>query len=220
MRYGWMAAPALLATLLLDSALPAAAQEETVRLPPRAEVSRVEDTLGPLTVRVPRALSVNEEQPLRVTVEVSGARSPLRLFAEGLPPGARWDEPSRTLTFLPDFTQGGWSGEVIFTATDGQATEQARMRLTVNDTVRPPPPRLLQVEELPGCVRLTLEQRTDRWLDSPGYAGRTFSAVVTVPLTASAAAPLPVTVRLHGVGHWPPEVEVSADRFLIEPSDP
>ncbi|PTL80001.1 hypothetical protein DAT35_31800 [Vitiosangium sp. GDMCC 1.1324] len=203
---------ALLSLLLLDSPRPAFAQSETAPWVPPPPQS--------LTLRVPPLQSVNETEVLRVTVQVEGAHGNLRVFADGLPPGARWDEPSRTLTFQPDFIQGGWRHEVTFTARDDRTTAQARMTIAVRDTVRPPEPRIVQREELPGGLRLTLEQPTDEWLDSPGYAGRTFPAVVTVPLAASAGYPMPVTVRLHGVGNWPPSAQVSTDRFIIEPSDP
>ena len=202
---------ALLAAWVLDSP-GASANSEIAPLRPGA--------LRPLTVRAPPAQTVNEEDVLRVTVELQGDQATTRVFVDGLPPGARWDEPSRTLSFQPDFLQGGWEREVTFTAVDGGRTAQARMMLTVRDTVRPPEPRLVQREELPGGERLTLEQPTDAWLDSPGYAGRTFAAVVTVPLAASAARPMPVTLRLHGVGNWPPPVQTSPDRFIIEPNDP
>ena len=176
MRWGWTfrsgiprypaLALALLAVLLLDSPRSASAQSETDPLVPQ----------GPrtLTLRVPPLQNVNEEEQLHVTVQVEGAHGPVRVFVDGLPPGALWDEPSRTLTFRPDFIQGGWRHEVSFTATDGRATAQARMTIAVRDTVRVPEPRILQREELPGALRLTLEQPTDAWLDSPGYAGRTF----------------------------------------------
>lgn len=178
------------------------------------------ERLPALTLHVPAFQTVNEGEQLSVTVQLEGGRATSRVFVEGLPPGARWDEPSRTLTFQPDFIQGGWRREVKFTAVDGSLTAEARMMLAVEDTMHPPEPRIIQREELPGAERLTLEQPTDTWLDSPGYAGRTFAAVVTVPLAASAARPWPVTVRLHGVGDWPPRVPTSVDRFIIEPSDP
>jgi poly(3-hydroxybutyrate) depolymerase len=174
----------------------------------------------PLAMEVPPLLSVDEEAWLRVTVRVRGARGPVRLFVEGLPPGALWDEAARSLTFRPDFIQGGRSYALTFTAQEEGQTARAHLVLQVNDTLRPPEPRVVAVETLPGSQRLTLEQPTDTWLDSPGYAGRTFQAVVTVPLEASADAPLPVVVRLHGVNRWPPTPEASPGRFLIEPSDP
>ncbi|WNG33172.1 hypothetical protein F0U61_05755 [Archangium violaceum] len=203
---------ALLTTVLLDPQRSASAQSETEPLIPNGPQT--------LTVRVPPLQTVNEEEVLRVTVQVEGAQGNLRVFVDGLPPGAHWDELARTLTFQPDFIQGGWRHEVTFTAKDDQATTQARMTIAVRDTVRPPEPRIVQREELPGSLRLTLEQPTDTWLDSPGYAGRTFPAVVTVPLAAMAGNPMPVTVSLHGVGNWPPTAEVSTDRFIIQPSDP
>lgn len=201
---------ALLATWLLDSPGSASAHPENEPLRPGSR----------LTLRVPPAQTVNELEQLRVTVQVEGAQAGTRVFVEGLPPGARWDEPSRTLTFQPDFIQGGQRYPLRFIAEDGPLTAEARMELSVEDTVHPPEPRILQREELPGGERLTLEQPTDAWLDSPGYAGRTFPAVVTAPLSASAARLLPVTLRLHGVGNWPPPPQTSPDRFIIEPSDP
>ncbi|QRN96300.1 hypothetical protein JRI60_46025 [Archangium violaceum] len=202
----------LLTLLLGGSPRSASAQSEVEPLLPTGP--------KPLMLHVPPVQSVNEEEELRVTVRVEGGQGRTRVFVDGLPPGALWDEPARTLTFRPDFIQGGWHQDVTFTATDGQSTTQARMTLTVLDTVRPPEPRILHQEELSGVLRLTLEQPTDAWLDSPGYAGRTFPAVVTVPLASSAAYPMPVTVRLHGVGNWPPTPQMSPDRFIIEPSDP
>jgi hypothetical protein len=89
----------------------------------------------------------------------------------GLPPGAWWDEAARTLTFRPDFIQGGRSHAVTFTAREEEETAQAHLVLQVNDTLRPPEPRLVRVETLPGSQRLTLEQPTDTWLDSPDMPG-------------------------------------------------
>ncbi|HEX8819715.1 MAG TPA: hypothetical protein VF794_07335 [Archangium sp.] len=208
----WVLLPVLLTLLTMDSPRPASAWSEVDPLL----------TSGPRTLKllVPPHQTVNEEEELRVTVQLQGAQAPTRIFADGLPPGARWNEPSRTLTFRPDFIQGGAHHDVTFTASDGHTTARASMVLTVNDTVRPPAPRIVQRESQPGGIRLTLEQSTDTWLDSPGYAGRTFAAVVTVPLAASASYPMPVTVRLHGAGNWPPTPQQATDHFIIEPSDP
>ena len=222
MRWGWMfqacnprhwgVVPVLLTLLLMDSPRPASAQSEMDPLLPSGTRT--------LELHVPAFQAVNEEEVLRVTVRVEGAQGPTRIFADGLPPGARWNEPARMLTFRPDFIQGGTRRDVIFTATDSHTTAQARMTLEVHDTVRPPEPRVLREESQPSGVRLTLEQVTDTWLDSPGYAGRTFPAVVTVPSAASAAYSMPVTVRLHGVGNWPPKPQQATSQFIIEPSDP
>ena len=204
----WAALLTLLALVLAGSVTAIARQE--------AE----QETQEPLALEVPPLLSVDEEAWLRVTVRVRGARGPVRLFVEGLPPGALWEEAARTLTFRPDFIQGGRRYALTFSAREGAQTVQAHLVLQVNDTLRPPEPRVVQVETLPGSQRLTLEQPTDTWLDSPGHAGRAFQAVVTVPLAASPGEPLPVVVRLHGVNRWPPAPEASPRRFLIEPSDP
>jgi poly(3-hydroxybutyrate) depolymerase len=177
-------------------------------------------SLSGLSLRVPSQVAVDEEQALQVSVTVVGGGATPRVFVEGLPPGATWDEPSRTLTFRPDFIQGGASYPVEFLASGGGLSARARVTIEVRDTVRPPPPRVRAQKRFPGSLRLELEQPTDRWLDSPGHAGRTFPAVVTVPRAASAKARLPVVVRLHGVGGWPTPARDVTDRFLIEPSDP
>ncbi|WNG23473.1 hypothetical protein F0U62_05095 [Cystobacter fuscus] len=190
--------------------------------PPRASTRTETEPLFPrgLTLEIPPPQTVNEEEVLRITIPVKGGRPGTRVFVEGLPPGARWHEPSRTLTFQPDFIQGGWRHEVTFTAVDGEQRVQGELMVTVRDTVRPPEPRIVQREEEAGSLRLTLEQPTDTWLDSPSQAGRAFPAVVTVPLAATARQPMAVTVRLHGVGNWPPAPELARDRFIIQPSDP
>lgn len=173
-----------------------------------------------LSLRAPASVAVDEEQPLQLTVTVVGGQEGTRVFAAGLPPGARWEEASRTLSFRPDFIQGGARFTVDFTAADGGLTAHARTAIEVRDTVRPPAPRVRGRTRLSGSQRLELEQVTDTWLDSPGHAGRAFPAVVTVPQGASASARMPVVVRLHGVGAWPPRPLAVTDRFLVEPSDP
>lgn len=194
--------------LVVATAWPTSANEPGLYLP------------AGLSLRVPASVSVDEEQPLQLTVTVVGGQGTTRVFAAGLPPGARWDEASRTLSFRPDFIQGGERFTVDFTASDGGLSARARTMIDVRDTVRPPAPRVRNKTRLSGSQRLELEQLTDTWLDSPGHAGRAFAAVVTVPRGASASARMPVVVRLHGVGAWPPKPQAVTDRFLVEPSDP
>lgn len=67
------------------------------------------------------------------------------------------------------------------TADDGEARVESTFTITVNDTIHPPAPTIVKSEPLAGFTRLTLSQVTDTFLDSPGYAGRSFQAVVTVP---------------------------------------
>ena len=131
----------VLFTLMLgDSSRSAAARSEVEPMRPTRPTA--------LTLHVPPVQSVNEEEELRVTVRVEGGQGLTRVSADGLPPGAHWDEPARTLTFRPDFIQGGWHQDVTFTATDGRSTTRASMTLTVLDTVRPPEPRIIHQEEL------------------------------------------------------------------------
>ncbi|XXF75448.1 alpha/beta hydrolase-fold protein [Myxococcaceae bacterium GXIMD 01537] len=194
--------------LVLVAAWPTSAQEPGLHLP------------SELSLRAPGTVALDEEQELQLAVTVVGGGPAVRVLVDGLPPGARWNEPTRTLSFRPDFIQGGARYTVDFTAVDGGLQARTRTVLDVRDTVRPPAPRVLQRTRLGGSVRLELEQSTDRWLDSPGHAGRTFPAVVTVPLAASTASRMPVVVRLHGVGNWPPPMRALTDQFLVEPSDP
>lgn len=202
----WTAFTVLL--LLLVAAWPTAVQGPGASSP---------DGLSP---QAPAWVGVDEEQPLRLSVTVEGGTASTRVFVSGLPPGARWDESSRILTFRPDFIQGGARYPVEFTAVEEGRSARARTVVEVRDTVRPPAPRVRAETLLRGSRRLELEQRTDTWLDSPSHAGRTFPAVVTVPLGASASARMPVVVRLHGVGAWPPRPLAVTDHFLVEPSDP
>jgi hypothetical protein len=169
----------------------------------------------PPLIQVPGPLDVDEEQPLTATITASDPDGdPVRLFVTGLPPGARWDEAQGRLDFRPDFIQGGHAFPVTVTADDGKERATASFTITVRDTISPPPPTVVKTEPLGGVTRLTLSQTTDTWLDSPGYAGRSFDAVVCVPDAASPR--VPVRVVFHGFGGapwtecWSGEIRVSA----------
>lgn len=172
---------------------------------------------GPLRIVVPDVPSVDEERLLEVSVRTEGGAATSRLFAEDLPPGASWDEPAGKLSFRPDFTQGGHAWTVRFTADDGATRASATVAIRANDTIVPPAPVVTKTETLDGYARLTVTQTTDAFLDSPGYAGRTFTAVVLAPLAT--AKPLPVRVGLHGFGGVPETAGWSGE-FRIYPSDP
>jgi hypothetical protein len=168
-------------------------------------------------VVVPGALSVDEETALVAAVHAEGGRGAARLFAEGLPPGARWDEATGKLTFVPDFTQGGLRSTVKLTADDGQSRARATFDIHVVDTIKPPVPVITKSEPMAGYARLTVTQTTDSFLDSPGYAGRTFTAIVIAP--TATGAPLPVRVGLHGFDGAPDTAGWSGE-FRIFPADP
>ncbi len=132
--------------------------------------------------------ALEEEQPFTMSfgVEPSSAR----LYALNLPPGASWDVATRTLSFTPDFTQGGRDYSIDLQAVGEQGRRSFSLDIAVNDSIAPPAPRVVDTQYGDGFVRLRVEQTTDTFLDSPGYAGRTFSAYVMAPSEASSAAPL------------------------------
>jgi len=143
--------------------------------------------------------TASEEAPFQLTLTVSDPDGdPLRVFVSGLPPGARFDEASRELRFVPDFTQGGDSFTVNVTASDGQAQTQAAFKLTIKDTIAPPSPTVVSTIDAGTYVKHKLQQKTDSYLDSPGHAGRSFEAWLGVPKSASASSRKPVRVTLHG----------------------
>jgi len=143
----------------------------------------------------------------------------VRVWATGLPPGARWDERARTLFFQPDFIQGGRAWPVTITADDGGHRMTRTFMLEVRDTIVPPAPEVVETEVLADYTRLTMVQVTDEYLDSPGHAGREFTAYVTVPHDATVEAPMPVRVSLHGIGASAPKTG-SYREFRVGPHDP
>ncbi|HEY3445981.1 MAG TPA: IPT/TIG domain-containing protein [Myxococcales bacterium] len=173
-------------------------------------------------IRDPGRREVAEEESLLVALEVSDFdRDPLRVSVEGLPPGASWDERARTISFRPTFIQGGRTYRVRVTATDGQSEVESNLELAVADTFTSPGPEVVRTAVGKGWTLLTLRQRTDAFLDSPGNAGRTFDAYLVVPDAATAGAPLPVQVRLHAFeAAGPGPAEGSPNEFRLYPHDP
>lgn len=162
---------------------------------------------------------MNEGEALHLTLSASDPDGdPLRVWVTGLPPGAQWDENARALSFAPDFIQGGDGFTVTALADDGAARSQVSFNITVNNTITVPPPAITKEESMGGWSRLTLSQSTNSYLDSPGYAGRTFKAVVAAP-TGGAPRSLPVRVVLHGFGGSPWQEGWSGE-FRISPHDP
>ena len=169
----------------------------------------------------PGAQSVVEEQWLELAVTV---RDPdgdvLRVWAQGLPPGASWDEAARTLRFRPDFIQGGRAWTVTIVADDGEHRVAREVAVEAIDSVRPPAPEIVGMEDLGGYTRLAVVQVTDDYLDSPGHAGREFQAFVMVPDYADEAERFPVRIGLHGIGTATPPSTGSSNEFRIGPHDP
>jgi poly(3-hydroxybutyrate) depolymerase len=173
----------------------------------------------PPSLEAPPPITVDEEQELSLKVPSTGIT---RFEAEGLPPGARFDRATGTLTFRPDFTQSG-AYDVSITGHAGGApapfVKTVHASVTVRDSIAPIAPVIVSTVAGAGFTRLVVRQITDTFLDSPGRAGRTFDAVVVVPTSASAATPAPVVVSLHGFGGGPNANASSTTTFRIEPHD-
>jgi len=175
----------------------------------------------PPTIADPGPQTVDEDSWLVLEVK---ARDPdeeddLRVWAEDLPPGATWDETGSRLRFRPDFIQGGRTWTVKLVADDGRHRSTRSVEIDVIDTIEPPEPMVEEVTVEGSFKRIKLAQITDDYLDSPGNAGRSFEAYITVPIEASLAAPAPVRVSLHGFGS-PPAMSGVSDEFRIGPHDP
>lgn len=219
---------ALLAALLLGACSDSAASSVTETpdgSAPRDPVPVTGDAGPGVDASTPPPLDIVREGPDRIgedrallwKVRVTGGRGGARLFAAGLPPGAHWDEARGELDFVPDFLQGGRTWSVEMTAVEGAARVTERFDLTVTDDIAPPAPVITRTETFEGYLRLTVTQTTDGYLDSPGYAGRSFTAVVIAP--TQTAARLPVRVGLHGFG-GAPQTDGWSGEFRIFPSDP
>ncbi len=154
----------------------------------------------------PGPQSFNEEQ--EYTIDIT-ARASARIFVSGMPPGMHWDEVNRRFDFRPDFIQGGKTWQVTMEAVDGAENDIQIFTVTVNNTIQPPWPEIVSSEEIggltqaTGIIKLGVLQTTDDFLDSPGYAGRTFNANLAVPMQASATNQMPVRIGLHGSGGSP-----------------
>lgn len=180
----------------------------------------------PPQIAAPPTLVVDEREVMALTVGVydldaddAPSSAGLRVFARGLPPGARWDEGARTLHFRPDFIQGGTTWEVTFVADDGEAQAQATTTIEIRDTVAPPWPRVEHQESARGYTRLWLSQVTDDFLDAPHEAGRRFPAIVSRPDAIPEGQRLPVLILLHGFMEGP-RLTGASDAFVISPADP
>jgi hypothetical protein len=174
----------------------------------------------PPTIADPGPQTVDEDSWLVLDVVVRDPdEDPVRVWAQDLPPGARWDEEGPRLSFRPDFIQGGHTWTVTIVADDGKHRSSRSFEIDVVDSIEPPEPVVEEVTAMAGYKRIKLSQITDAYLDSPGNAGRSFDAYVTVPEKASLDSPAPVRVSLHGFGS-PPAMSGTSDEFRIGPYDP
>ncbi|MEM6290578.1 MAG: hypothetical protein AAGA54_04905 [Myxococcota bacterium] len=179
-------------------------------------------TNTPPIIRAPTRVELAEEENWSLAFDVSDPDDDiLRVFATGLPPGARWSEVERTLSFRPDFIQGAVEStwDVTIIARDGFAETTHTLSLSVDDTVQPPAPAVIGTAPGDGFTWQTIAQTTDDFLDSPGYAGRTYDAIVARPDDIPEGTRLPVLIVLHGFDGTPPMTGWSGE-FRIMPSDP
>ena len=130
---------------------------------------------------------------------------------DGLPPGAWLDFSTNEVVFRPGFIQGG-QGWTVLQDTGGET------RIEAIDSIRPPPPTVVESTPLDGYTLHRLAQVTDDFLDSPGYAGRSFEAFVAAPVGATEKS-LPVRIHLHGF--TPAEIPRfgNRDEIIIHPQD-
>jgi len=174
-------------------------------------------------ILVPAAVEVDEDTEVGLSIDVVDVVDPaaLRVYLLGLPPGATWDESSRRFLFTPDFTQGGDTWTVTVLAHDNESRVETTFDVVVRDTIRPPEPEIVDTEFLDasGYVRYTLSQWTDDYLDSPGYAGRAFTAKIMVPLEVPPEG-VPVRVGLHGFATANPGGTGTTSEIRISPHDP
>lgn len=204
---------ACLALLVLACAPDAGAPAETTGGTPAAL------TAAPSLVE-PAPRTIDEEVESTLPLVSSG----FRVFtADNVPPGARLDPATGALTFRPDFTQSG-SYDVVVTGHAGgppaTMTASVHVRFTVRNNIAPPAPVVVSTLPLGLFRRLSIRQTTDGFLDSPGNAGRTYEAVVTIPTSASANEKAPVVVALHGFGASPWTTIGNATTIEIAPHDP
>lgn len=196
-----------------------AVTDSAAQIDARADDAAADAAPAPLALVLPGNAAVDEEKTLTLAIRASGGLAGARVFVESLPPGAAWDEATSTFSFSPDFTQGGSAWEVQVTADDGASRVHGTFTVRANDTIVPRAPAVTSATTQSGYARLTVRQTTDAFLDSPGYAGRTFDAVVIAPVGATASSPLPVRVGLHGFGGTP-STDGWSGEFRVFPADP
>ena len=217
--------PALLLLLPLNCReKPSSAADGRATVAPDAPGPIIGEPVGnrPPTVRAPVRVSFTEGEEGVVVVTVADLDGdPVRVTAASLPPGAVWHEAARTLVWRPDFTQGGADYDVVFSARDGAGVSPfgATVRLQVADTYAPRAPVVVAATDAGGWMRYTLRQTTDSFLDSPGYAGRTFDAVLIVPKAATLQARMPMRVALHGFSGGLTYAG-AVDEVVLKPHDP
>lgn len=176
----------------------------------------------PPTLTVPGTQKVGEDEVLTVALAASDPDGdPVRVFVAGLPPGAVWDEAARTITFRPDFIQGGRSWQVAVTARSTTHEVTQSFAIEADDTIQPPWPAIKSDTAQAGGKqrKVVLSQTTDDYLGSPGNTTDSFNANVLVPTDATADDRRPVRIFLHGFG-GDAGSDGGTGEFHIHPGDP
>ncbi len=171
-------------------------------------------------LKQPAPWILDEETSAVLKLEVKDVPPEARVALIGLPPGAVFDEAARTISFAPDFTQGGWQSLVKVMLVGGGLDEKVVFPLGVKDTIRPPAPVVVREEDAGDATVYVLSQQTDGFLDAPGYAGRTFNARVVVPKGIGPAKRAPVHVELHGVSGTAATTAPRVGFVTLLPEDP
>jgi len=142
-----------------------------------------------------------------------------RIVADELPAGARWLPDREIIEFRPSFIQGGRTYVARITILSQKYPDPRPLCIRVRDSISPPEPTVISEEPGDGFTLLTLSQTTDDFLDSPGYAGRSFGAVLSVPDHGPREDSLPLRVDLHGF-HSPLRGDGVPGYFSLYPHDP
>jgi hypothetical protein len=115
-----------------DSGLPNLSDSETITITVN-NVNRA-PVLGPIGDR-----TVDEASPLSFTVAASdGDGDALTYSASNLPAGASFDAGTRVFSWTPGYDQAGTFAAVVFTVSDGNASDAESVTITVNDVNAPP----------------------------------------------------------------------------------
>lgn len=173
----------------------------------------------PPTIADPGPQKIAEEQDWKLQLQIQDDDGdPLWIYILASPPGGRWDANTKTFSFRPDFIQGGKTYTLEVLADDGRAQTTRKIDIIVEDTIKPPAPTIKTRTTRSDHERLVVEQKTDSYLDSPGYAGRTIQANITIPNAVSGKT-FPVKLQLHGFGG---NTYAGGDgsEFFIVPHDP
>lgn len=165
----------------------------------------------------PQTLAEDEDWQLQLQT-VDFDQDDTRILVTGLPPGARFEAATKTIFFRPDFIQGGKSHTLTVYVSDGLDTTSSQFELSILDSIQPPEPTVVSDTAYATHRRLRLDQVTDSYLDSEGYAGRTFDARIVIPTEEIETKRYPVRVYLHGLG-GSPYTGGNGDSFRIYPHD-